>query len=48
MRASYECVTTHLRIWKQVVVRKDPNWERQIVSGLDKCRRVRLNRGRNI
>ena len=48
LRAGYACVTTYLRIWKQVVVRKDPNWERQMVSELDKCRRVRLKRGRNI
>lgn len=48
LRAGCECVTTYLRIWKQAVVRKDPNWERQMVSELDKCRRVRLKRGRNI
>ena len=24
------------------MVRKDPNWERQMVSELDKCRTVRL------
>lgn len=40
LRASYECNTTNLRIWKQVAVRKNPNWKTQMVSGLDKCKRV--------
>lgn len=42
LKAKYECNTTHLRISKEVMVRKNPNWERQMVSGLDKCKRVRL------
>lgn len=42
LRASYECNTTDLRIWKQVAVRKNPNWKIQMVAGLDKCKRVKL------